>query len=245
MNDKDLLKKRLNELSHRAYERGYNTFSEFLNLDEISTLKSLKPESNYILFGGYENADRCIAGFGSDINEWEFPVACIKIEPSAQKFADRLTHRDFLGSLMNLGINRNTLGDIVISDNTAYLFCIESISGYITENLGRVKHTAVKCEMIKACPEFMNRGPEAEEIIVSSQRADVIVSAVFRMSRNKVSRLFNQEKVFINSRAAYKESLTLKENDIVSVRGCGKFIFSKSLRKTKKGRTVAEVKIYK
>jgi RNA-binding protein YlmH len=65
------------------------------------------------------------------------------------------------------------------------------------------------------------------------------------MSRNQATQLFNQEKVFINSKVAYKESLMLKENDIVSVRGYGKFIFSQPLRATKKGRTVAEVKIYK
>lgn len=245
MNDEELFKKRIKELSHRAYERSYSTFSDFLNLDEISTLLTLRLESNFRLFGGYENADRCVAGFGDDVDNLHFPIICVKIEPSLQKFADRLNHRDFLGALMNLGINRNTLGDIVINNNTGYLFCLESISRYITENLNRVRHTTVKCEMINDIPEFISSEPEPQEITISSQRADVVVSAVFRISRSQAAQLFNQEKVFINSGTAYKESLTLKENDTVSVRGYGKFIFSKPLRKTKKGRTAVEVKIYR
>ncbi|MFR5876527.1 MAG: YlmH/Sll1252 family protein [Eubacterium sp.] len=245
MDNEELLKKRLYELSHRAYERGYKTFSEFLNLNEISTLKSLKLESNNLLFGGYLNAERCVSGFGDNLNECDFPIVCIKIEPLNQKFADRLTHRDFLGSLMNLGINRNNLGDIIISDNIGYLFCLNSMSDYIIKNLCRIRHTTVTCSIIDYIPDFITKEPEGEEIIISSQRADVIVSAVFKMSRNQVTQLFNQEKVFINSKVAYKESLMLNEDDIISVRGYGKFIFSKALRETKKGRTVAEVKIYR
>jgi RNA-binding protein YlmH len=245
MNEDELLKKRLNELSHRAFERGYNTFSEFLNLNEISILKSSKQISNYILYGGYSNAERCVVGFGDNIEDWEFPIECVKIEPSIQKFADKLNHRDFLGSLMNLGINRNTLGDIIIIDNIGYLFCLKSISEYITDNLNRIRHTTVKCEIINEIPSVINEEPEPIEIIVTSHRADAIISSVFKLSRNQATQLFNQEKVFINSKVAYKESLMLKENDVVSVRGYGKFIFSQPLRETKKGRNVVEIKLYK
>ena len=111
----------MNELSLRAYEKGYNTYSDFLNLNEISELKKSDAFSNCELYGGYDNADRCVAGFGYEHDKSNYPIKCIKIAPVRQKFADELNHRDFLGSLMNLGINRSTLGDIVISDNTAYL----------------------------------------------------------------------------------------------------------------------------
>ena len=116
----------MNELSLRAYEKGYNTYSDFLNLNEISELKKSDAFSNCELYGGYDNADRCVAGFGYEHDKSNYPIKCIKIAPVRQKFADELNHRDFLGSLMNLGINRSTLGDIVISDNTAYLFCLSN-----------------------------------------------------------------------------------------------------------------------
>lgn len=244
MNNLDVLMKRLSELSYRAYDRGYATFSEFLNIDEISEMQKQSLSSKPILFGGYSNAERCVVGFG-EIESSYFPIVCVKIEPTQQKFADKLTHRDFLGSLMNLGINRNVLGDIKIKDNIGYLFCLESISEYIVDNVNRIKHTTVKCEVIKELPDFINELPEEQEINVSSLRADAVVASIYKLSRNQATQLFNQEKVFINSKVAYKESLMLKDGDIVSVRGFGKFIFEGAIRKTKKDRNIVSVRIYK
>lgn len=244
MNDDQILKKRLAELSHRAYERGYATFSEFLNQDEISQLLSIKTDIPPVLYGGYDNSERCIACFSED-EIWEYPIVCIRIKPLQQKFADKLNHRDFLGSLMNLGINRNTLGDIKIKDNVGYLFCLDSISEYIIDNLTKIKHTSVECEIADELPDFINQVPDIEEMIVSSTRVDAIVASVYKLSRNSTSTLFSQEKVFINSKVAHKESATLKDNDIVSVRGYGKFIFDSEIRRTKKDRIVVGIRIYK
>ena len=158
MENEVLLKKRLIELSHRAFERGYTTYSNFLNLQEINILKSIKTDSAYTLFGGYENADRCIAAFGDEI--YSYPIICIKVEPLQQKFSDKLTHRDFLGALMNLGIEREMLGDIKILDNIGYVFCLEKISKYIIDNLSGIKHTTVKCNIIDDIPEMFNKLPE-------------------------------------------------------------------------------------
>ena len=242
MNDKELLKKRLSELYRRAYEKGFNTFSDFLNMDEQSTAAKLNLPC--CSFGGYENAERVVIGFGDEVNSSDFPICCIKIEPLQQKFADKLSHRDFLGSLMNLGINRSTLGDIIINDNCGYLFCLNSISDYIIQNLTRVKHTSVKCEVISADTELKIKEPEETEIIVSSLRADAVISSVYKLSRNETAELFNKEIVFINSKSVSKGAVFLKENDIVSVRHKGRFIFVKELRKTKKDRIVVSIKMY-
>ena len=244
MENETLLKKRLAELSHRAFERGYTTYSTFLNLQEISILKSLKLESKYILFGGYENADRCVASFSND-EVYSYPIVCIKIEPLQQKFSDKLTHRDFLGALMNLGIEREMLGDIKILNNEGYLFCLDKISRYIVDNLSSIKHTSVKCKIIDDIPELFNQLPDEEEYIVSSLRIDTVVSAVFKMSRNSASQLINQEKIFINSKTVYKDSVQLKEGDVVSVRGYGKFIYSQSVNETRKHKMVVAIRLYR
>lgn len=242
MNEQELFKKRINELANRSFQRGYTTYSNFLNMDEISTLLSCDIVCNYKLFGGYENAERCVCAFGGDEL---FPITCIEIKPSQQKFADKLTHRDFLGSLMNLGIEREMLGDIRIKDNIGYLFCLDKISNYIVDSLDRIKHTTVKCKEIYEIPDFLNELPEAEEIIVSSIRVDTVVAKVLNMSRNAVSQLVNQQKIFINSKVIYKDSILLKENDIVSVRGFGKFIYVEPVNETKKHKIVVSVRIYK
>ena len=243
MDNKELLEKRLNELYLRAFNKGFNTFSDFLNMDEQSTAANLNLPC--VSFGGYESAERVVIGFGDEIESSDFPICCIKIEPLQQKFADKLSHRDFLGSLMNLGINRSTLGDIIINDNCGYLFCLESISEYIIESLTRVKHTSVKCEVIKNENELKIKEPEEKEINVSSLRADAVISSVYKLSRNETAELFSKELVFINSKAVKKPSVFLRENDIVSVRHKGRFIFAGELRKTKKDRAVIEIKLYK
>ena len=244
MENETLLKKRLAELSHRAFERGYTTYSTFLNLQEISILKSLKLDSEYSLFGGYENADRCVAAFSND-EIYSYPIVCIKIKPLQQKFSDKLTHRDFLGALMNLGIEREMLGDIIILNNEGYLFCLDKISQYIVDNLSSIKHTSVKCKIIDDIPELFNQIPDEEEYIVSSLRIDTVVSAVFKMSRNLASQLINQEKIFINSKTVYKDSIQLKEGDVVSVRGYGKFIYSQTVNETRKHKMVVAIRLYR
>lgn len=244
MENETLLKKRLTELSHRAFERSYTTYSTFLNLQEISILKSLKVDSKYSLFGGYENADRCVAAFSND-EIYSYPIVCIKIKPLQQKFSDKLTHRDFLGALMNLGIERGMLGDIKIINNEGYLFCLDKISQYIVDNLSSIKHTSVKCKIIDDIPELFNQIPDEEEYIVSSLRIDTVVSAVFKMSRNSASQLINQEKIFINSKTVYKDSIQLKEGDVVSVRGYGKFIYSQTVNETRKHKMVVAIRLYR
>ena len=243
MNDNELIKKRLFELSHRSYERGYTVYSDFLSIDEAGLLFEQKYDAPFHLFGGYENAERTIAAFGDE--EDCYPVVCIKIEPVNKKFADKLSHRDFLGSLMNLGIERSTLGDIVINDNGAYLFCLEKISDYIINELDRVKHTSVKCSVCESVPQFLSEPPEEEKITVSSIRVDTVSAAVFNLSRNAVTQLVNQQKVFINSKTIYKDSVLLKENDRVTIRGCGKYIFTRIYNETKKHKQLIGVRVYR
>ena len=148
----ELLKKRFIELSRTADMGGYFTFTDFLGLAEQSALNEVKKElrSSFTAFGGASGTERVIVRFGNadEIGyECDFPIVCLKISPKAPKFADRLTHRDFLGALLNLGIERAVLGDIAIIDNSAYLFAKDTIAEFIRDSLERVKHTDVKVEI--------------------------------------------------------------------------------------------------
>lgn len=231
--------KRFNELYNRAYAKSYQVFSEFLNLEEQSILANAYLPC--ITYGGYDIAERVVAGFGEDIDKTDFPIRCLIISPVMQKFADKLTHRDFLGALMNLGIKREMLGDIIIADNCGYLFCLEQISEYIQDNLNKIKHTNVKVTETDSLPDNIIKTPEPSELVVSSLRLDVLVSAVYKLSRNETSKLFSAGKIFVNSKLTENTSYQIKENDIVSVRGFGRFTFSYQLRKTKKDRLLVEV----
>ena len=240
----NFMQKRFEELSSRAAQRYYTAFSDFLTMEEQSELLSLRLESPFKLFGGYEGAERCVAAFGEDCENAVYPISYIKIEPVAKKFADKLTHRDFLGSLMNLGIKRETLGDIIIKDNTGYLMCLDTVADFIANDLTRVKHTSVKCNAVSALPEGMQSEPQEQEEIVASLRIDVLTAAVYHLSRNAVKELFNQRKIFVNSALCENFSFIPNEGDVISVRGKGRFKYGETLGKTKKGRLIVQLFVY-
>ena len=101
----------------------------------------------------------------------------------ADPFADKLTHRDFLGSILSLGIERSTLGDIVIRDNVGYLFAKDDIASYIADSLTKIKHTDVKCEITQGMPEGELYKTEIKRIQANGERLDAIVAKVFCISR--------------------------------------------------------------
>lgn len=238
-----LLTKRLSELAARAYRRGIPVYSEFLTLAEQSLLPQSVPDSGYSLFGGYEGAERCIACFGPDAVE-HAPVACIRINPLNVKFSDELAHSDFLGALMHLGLRRETLGDILLSGGSGYVFCLDSVADFIAAELTRVKRTSVCAARELSPPSNAFPHPERTELVVASERLDAVVSAVYHLSRAQGKKLFVQEKVFINGRVCTNTSAAPGPGDIISVRGHGRFVYRGALRETRKGRLRIELDVY-
>lgn len=241
MDDIELVKRKLNDLALASFNRNIWEYSKFLNLAEQSELQKSKMPSKYFLYGGYENAERCIAVFGNedDIGYPYFvPIAFIEIAPVNEKFADTLSHRDFLGALMSLGINRDMLGDILVGTDSAVLICIDSVADFIVTELCKIKHTCVKCKVISDIPEIAKPEFEYAETVVSSERIDVLISNVYNLSRNSSQALIKSEKVFCDNRIVVSTSLVPKSGQIISVRGHGRFIYDGVLRTTKKGRIV-------
>lgn len=250
--EEELLKKRLIELSDIAYYRESPTFSDFLNLSEQNIFHSAKSGFSpvkYMLFGGYESAERQMVAFLPDAHFYNFdnslyPMDILCIEPANSRFADKLTHRDFLGAILNLGIERSKIGDIIIDSNKAYIFCTKKMSDFLTKELIKVKHTIVKCN-ISDITEFEYK-PVLKDIkgSVASLRMDNIITVCAGCSRSEAVEYINAKKVFVNGRLIEANSSSLKENDRISIRGVGKFIFAGVLSETKKGRLYIEIKKY-
>lgn len=250
MNKEELfIKNRFLDLANIAYERNIYTNTDFLNINEISILNSLinqLPPVHINLSGGNSYAERKIAVFSNpDIGyEQSLPISVIKIAPLNPQFADKFTHRDFLGAILNLGISRSKTGDIFIRDNTAYVYCMDEIAQYITDNLTRVRHTTVKTEL---CDIFnLNITPELKHITgtVANIRLDSLIATAFNTSRNSIISYIEGGKVFVNGKLITSNGYTLKEGDIVSVRGKGRFVFDGTLGVTKKGRNMISIHIY-
>ena len=247
LDDEKLLAKRLSELSERAYSRGTHEYSDFLSLSGQDVLLKTKLSCEAELIGGYDTAERKIACFFPKDCYYEEtpPISYISITPLSQKFADKLTHRDFLGSLTGLGIRREVLGDIIISENIGYLVCKEEIAEYIEQTLIKVKHTDVKCKIVDSLPKVSVELPEPSFAVVSSERIDSIVAAVFCISRSDSQDLFAHDKVFISGRLAQSLTASPKAGDIISVRGFGRFVYEGIERETKKGRLRVKIRIFK
>lgn len=245
--EEQILKKRIMDLATRSYQENRYIYSQFLSLEQQNTLHVMEREIAFCphsLFGGNEYCERKVVQFGSIDTlgyEEEFPIDCIFVEPLIEKFADTLTHRDFLGALMNLGIERVTIGDILIEGKTAYVFCLKHITSFIIEELNQVKHTHVKCKKVEQINQIRNKEPKRISIIVNSLRIDAIVSKIYNISRNQSLELFRARKVFVDGIVQENNSYLLKENESVTVRGYGKFIFCGIKYETKKERICIEL----
>ena len=245
--EEELLKRHLLDLADGAWKRNCITFSDFLNLNEQNIYHDSRKDFSFIqseLFGGYDCAERQMIAFipdalscamGDDVSRI-FTVACLKIEPLNRKFSEPLTHRDYLGALMNLGIERSMLGDIAVTEEASYLFCHKKMAEYLQKELTRVRHTTVNCRMCD-CRE-VHYEPKLQEITgtVSSVRLDALLSLAFGSSRSSLTGLIEGGRTFVNGRLTSSNGYHPKENDLISVRGLGRFRYCGVLSSTKKGR---------
>lgn len=240
--EEQLLIKRIGELARLCYERDILTGTDFLSLSEqaiFQTISGTLPPVRYELTGGFLTSERKVLCFLPSYLETAqdaLPFDCLRIAPVNPKFAEELTHRDYLGALMGLGIERGVCGDIIVKDGEAYVFVLKKMSRFLTENLTQVRHTSVFAELCENGLETVS--PEYRELCgsVNSLRLDCVVALAGRLSRAKAAGLIESEKVAVNGRTELSVSRTVKEGDVLSVRGIGKFRVGAEGAQTKKGR---------
>lgn len=266
MDQNSLLEGRFYDLSERAFTNDYLTHTSFLSASELNIFHTIlkkagtSPHKNefngchYVIYGGHEDADRNLVCFlPGYLTVEDFLISetangdlikCLHITPLNSKFADALSHRDFLGALMNMGIDRSKIGDILVSESCAYAFVLSDIADIIADELTRVKHTSVHC--VKLSPGSCDIKPKFIDISgsVASERLDAILAMVFRISRGTAQELIKSENVFIDGRSLTESGYNLKPGERISVRGHGKFIFDSLGNVTKKGRIYAHVRLY-
>ena len=251
MNEEELIKRKIIDSANQAYNSNSFSFTNFLSLTELSIYHSLSKELSFIKsksFGGLETSERKIIRFGSEDDlgySLDFPIKIIKISPVIPKFSEKLSHRDYLGAIMNLGIKRELLGDILVKDLEAYLFCLDHIADFIIDNLTKIKHTNVKLEIVNNTNlEAIKAKKESLELISASPRLDAVVASITKLSRTKVKDLFLQRKIYVNGLLNENVSYKLKEEDILVIRGMGKFIFKGNGKETKSGRVYVHLEKY-
>lgn len=241
---------RFRDLADRCYQKNVYTYTGFLSIADISDFHLIEKEFSHVpyeLFGGYDLSERMILRFGNEEMlgyAEKFPITILEVSPLMEKFADELNHRDFLGALMNLGIERDVIGDIIVESPKAYIIVQSTIAGFVIENLTRIKHTSVMVKGVDELPNIVGHEPKRDIIQIPSERLDVIISKVYKYSRETSIQLFREGRVFVNGRMCENNSKAVKNSDVITVRGRGKFEYCGGASVSRKGKINAEVLVY-
>ena len=212
----------------------------------VSSLKQQFPQVVMETFGGYDNAERQMVAFHPDALAftWEYPIDCLKIEPKAIKFSENLSHRDYMGALLNLGVDRSVIGDIIVQEKAAWFFCQSKMTEFFLENLCRVRHTNILITKVNDPEEFPHPNLESINGTCASVRLDSLIALAFKASRSSMVSYIESGQVFVNGKLITSNGYEPKEGDIVSVRGQGRFIFDGVSHQTKKGRCGVRILLY-
>lgn len=211
----------------------FSFMSETRQAKAIMHLKSSYFE-NYMFYGGYEQCERKVLGlFYDEPDISDFPVSALEFN---FRKCDKLTHRDFLGSLMSLGIERESVGDILVEDGRCIVFVKTELKDYITTQISKVGNVGVTISELRSENLPQGRGTEQLSFIVSSLRLDNIVSAITGLSREKTKVFILSGNVSVDYIQSQNISKMIKENTALTIRGSGKFILNDILGTTKKDR---------
>ena len=217
--------------------------TNFLDMYEQNTANKvlqINNETNYILYGGYEEAQRKMLFMYPNKMQEIFlneevknPAIIQKIKVISIKLPQELQgkykHSEYLGGIMKLGIEREIIGDIIVNDHL--------------QDLTRFQKSEINIKEISE----LNIVPTKKEemvILIPQMRLDVVVSEILHLSRSKANEIISEERVFINYELKTKNATNLKENDILTIRGKGKFEIGEILSTTSKGKIRLQVNKY-
>ncbi len=244
MDDK-FLKERLLSLKTQCESTSKPQFLGFLSEEEAVYAKQLLGKNDALVFyGGYEGAGRIFLGiFPSDIvpNEKAFPIDSVTLTYRKQ---DVLSHRDFLGAIMALGVKREAVGDILIENGRAVIFCSQSVAKLILSELNKVGRVGVMASNGFSGALPLSALRVSESFTVSSLRLDCIVAAICSVSRNTANDLILEKRVSVNSKPCEKPTRALRAGDKITIRGKGKFTLLTLDGETRKGRIKITIQKY-
>ncbi len=234
---------RVNDLCSLSAARGRAVFTPFLNEQELFFAEQLlikRGDMPYCFWGGDESCLRKMLRVSAYGDEEDFPIFPLTF---TFRKADKLEHRDFLGSFMALGIKRELIGDIFTGEGYAAAFCTKTARDVILDGISRIGRVGVKIT------EGLNVSlpkPELSDITVlaASLRADCIIAGITGLSREKTAEFIKAGNFTLNYTPCLDISKNINSGDIFSLRGYGKFSFSGDTAQTKKGRLRIGLKKY-
>lgn len=223
---------------------GNIVLTKFLDLEEINQVKSLEKDGLKVyLNGGYEDAERVRAIIQYEHYEKpSFDEYNIKIYHATfnKAFSD-IGHRNVLGSIMTLGIERNTFGDIFIVDNNIYLFVTSEIDKYLIANIPLINHQNLLFKQVDKISDSHQKTELIKTVNVASMRLDAVLSRCINVSRNEAVEMIEAGMVSINHKLTKAITYKCLENDMISIRKYGRITILENIKTTKKDRLVLKI----
>lgn len=238
----DILIKHIQDLKNQCEKYHTPRFSEFLDERQQSEIET---DFRCMFFGGYSEAERRMIGvFPQWIEpaEDDFPLKVLKF---TKKFDKEISHRNYLGTILSLGIDRCKIGDITVTDEGAYVFVSEDIAEFIRNNIYKVAGCGVDIQITE--PHEITLPPKRYDIIdavAASLRLDAVLASFAGNSRNTAKSLIISGKVSVNHKEILMPDYTLKDGDLLSVRGFGRIRLENAGGNTRSGRIHITLKKY-
>lgn len=242
--DSTLLQARVKDIIERTQKTEVPQYLGFLSEESAQIVAdSLKRGNIKFLFdGGYADAKRVyLACLPQWCEEPSSPICALTINYNK---AYSLSHRDFLGAVIALGIQRDKIADILIGSGRAVIFLSREITSFVKEQLTKVGRVGVSLTegftipLPEAClkKEFTDT--------VASLRLDCVVAAICSVSRNTAAEFINDQRVILNSFTQQKSTVKITNGDVISVRGKGRYEIVSADEFSKKGRTIIKYTKY-
>lgn len=246
--EEKLLGRRLMDLAGRCDRTGWYTYTDFLSPAEQAFCSLILPSFRvpYAFIGGYEGAERACLVFYPGYLEppaadgEDYPIAALAVSHSVP-----LTHRDFLGAALGLGLERDAVGDILVGERKTVLLVTEGIAPFLLTELSSVGRVGVK--VCRISPADITPPEVKFELIkdtVASLRFDSVVATAFRVSRETAQKAIRAGAVRLNHLEQLSASATVSEGDILAFRGKGKAVLDTVGNESRKGRIWIEIKRY-
>ena len=250
--DKLLISKMLDkiELSRSKNRIEYTDFLDGYQKHLLEKILKQEKVENYIITGGAENTERNIIVFYPEKlkvvfepkNSRALPIKCIRII-LPKEMHSKYSHRDYLGGLIKLCIKREKLGDIFVFDDGADILFLDEISKFRLTNISTLtrfnKSVIEEINLVDIREKDVNK--QEIKVIVSSMRLDCVISEILKTSRGKAEELIDEGRVFVNFENVYKLTKQIKENDLITVRGSGRFEIAQIEGETRNGRVKLSV----
>lgn len=217
--------------------------TNFLNLNQFKIAIAILNKFKLKFVYSSENLERkSIAIIPDYLENYDFEnISCVKITNNSNI---KLLHKDYMGAIYNIGIAEDMIGDIIVEENSAYIFLISKVLEYVLLNFSKVGSAKITLEKNDDEVKFLYNFEEVA-ITVKSLRIDIILSHLYKLSRNDVDKKISKGDLVINSKLIKNKTNLIKENDIVSFSRCGKFKYIGLIKITKTGNSVISINKYK